>query len=417
MKILVVGSGGREHALAWKLAQEADVLCAPGNPGIAEECECRPVATDDAAGMLALCGSFQPDCVVIGPEAPLIAGLGDHLRAGGFFVVGPGADGARMEGSKAFSKAAMAAANIPTASFETFVDPLKAHAYVRARYQAGEQVVVKASGEALGKGVLMCPTLKEAQDAVERTMVQREFGDAGATVVIERRLEGREFSLLTLCSDGSYWSLPVAQDYKRAHDGDEGPNTGGMGTTSPLSWVGPALVQKTEERVVAPLLRYLASRGIAYRGVLFSGLMLVDGNPYCLEYNVRFGDPEIQSVVMRLGAGLAEAMVAVARGRSIPEVPVARPAAVSVVVASRGYPGAVEKGVPITLPSIGDGKLFHSGTAMRDGVLVTNGGRVLCASAAGDTLEQARASAYGLARGVEFEGAWMRSDIAGAGSR
>lgn len=413
MKILVVGSGGREHALAWKLSQEAEVLCAPGNPGIAEECECRAVAMEDAEGLLELCRQFRPDCVVVGPEAPLIAGLGDRLREGGFFVVGPGRDGARLEGSKAFAKAAMAASRIPTAAFETFHDPVQAHAYVGARYAEGEQVVVKASGAALGKGVLMCPTLEAAREAIERTMVQREFGDAGASVVIERRLVGTEYSLLTLCSDGRYQSLPVAQDYKRAHDGDEGPNTGGMGTYSPVPWVDEGLVKRTEERVVAPLLRYLGSRGIAYRGVLFSGLMLVQGHPYCLEYNVRFGDPEIQSVVMRLGGGLAEALSAVSRGEPIPAIEVQRPAAVSVVVASEGYPGSVEKGLPIRLPaSAPEAKLFHSGTALREGELVTSGGRVLCASAFGADLEEARGRAYALARAVEFSGAWMRTDIA-----
>lgn len=363
--------------------------------------------------MVALCRSLQPDTVVVGPEAPLIDGLADAMRDSGFFVVGPGAEGARLEGSKAYSKAAMATAGIPTAAFQTFIDPLEAHAYIRARYDAGEQVVVKASGAALGKGVLMCPTLDEAREAVERAMVVREFGDAGATVVVERRLIGREFSLLTLCSDGAYMSLPVAQDHKRAFDGDAGPNTGGMGTYSPVPWVDASLVERTEDQVVVPLLRYLASRGVPYRGVLFSGLMLVDGDPLCLEYNVRFGDPETQSVVMRLGSGLADALRAVARGEPIPELTAARSAAVSVVIASRGYPGAVEKGSPIALPPEGGStKLFHSGTALREGELVTNGGRVLCASASGETIGQAREAAYRLAREVRFEGAWMRNDIA-----
>lgn len=385
---------------------------APGNPGIASCATLWNVSADDHAALIDLCRKLDPAFVVIGPEAPLIDGLGDALRAAGQFVVGPNRDGARLEGSKAFSKDAMERAGIPSAPHKAFTRAVEAHVYVRDREAAGRQVVVKASGAALGKGVVVCDSRAEATEAIERMLIHGEFGDAGRTVVVEDRLQGPEYSLLTLCTDSGYRSLPVAQDYKRAGDGDVGPNTGGMGTHSPVSWVDDALVERTEQLVVRPLLRYLSSRGVVYRGVLFSGLMWVDGHPFCLEYNVRFGDPETQTVMMRLGSGLAHAMHQVARGEAVPPIEVLPGAAATVVVASGGYPGDVVKGLPIELPKVAEGScLFHAGTALQDGRLVTSGGRVLGASAVGSDPEKARAAAYRLAEGVQFEGAWYRSDI------
>lgn len=409
-----MGSGGREHALAWRLADEAEVVCAPGNPGMASDCACEAVDVADVSAVVDLARRVAPELVLVGPEAPLIEGFADALRGAGQFVVGPNRDGAQLEGSKAHAKQAMLAAGVPTAASQTFMRPTSAHAYARKRFEEGRPVVVKASGAALGKGVLICESAAEARDAIERTMVAREFGEAGATVVIEDFVEGREFSLLTLCSDGRFLSLPVAQDYKRAGDGDLGPNTGGMGTFSPVSWVDEAMVARTEERVVAPMLRYLESRGVAFRGVLFSGLMVVGPNPICLEYNVRFGDPETQTVMMRLGGGLAEALQAVSRGWPLPPIEVRPGASVSVVVASKGYPGDVSKGRMIGLPvPEPDTKIFHAGTAETAGKLVTAGGRVLAASAYAPDLATARAKAYALAEGVRFDGAWYRNDIAG----
>ncbi len=408
MRILVVGSGGREHALAWKLAQEHEVVCAPGNPGIAEDVECVPA--DDLVG---LARGF--DLVVVGPEEPLVDGLADRLRAVGAVVYGPGAEGARLEASKAFSKSAMQAAGVPTAEFFTFHHADPALEYARNRSGEGRRVVVKASGNALGKGVVVCDAVEEAEAAIRSMMVDHAYGEAGATVVIEERLEGPEFSLLTIVGDAGFVSLPAAQDHKRAFDGDLGPNTGGMGTVSPCAWVSPDLVAETEARVVAPVLEELRRRGISYRGTLFSGLLVQDGRPYCLEYNVRFGDPETQSVVLRLGHGLGDALFAAATGAEIVVPEVLDNAAATVLVASGGYPGAYEKGLPVSVGALPEGaKLFHAGTALRDGGLVTNGGRVIGASASGATLAEARSRAYEAAAAVRFEGAFCRGDIGGS---
>lgn len=411
MRILVVGSGGREHALAWKLSQEHEVVCAPGNPGIAQDVETVPIAASDTAGLVNLAKGF--DLVVIGPEDPLVNGLADALREAGTLVFGPGAAGARLEASKAFSKAAMQAAGVPTAAFGSFTDAKAATEFARARFDSGAAVAVKASGNALGKGVVVCDRLEQAEEAIRQMMVDRIFGDAGAEVVVEERLVGSEFSLLTLVSDAGFVSLPVAQDHKPAYEGNQGPNTGGMGTVSPPRWVSSELVARTEAEVVTPVLAYLKSQGIQFRGVLFSGLMVQDGKAYCLEYNVRFGDPETQSLTMRLGTGFGQALYAVATGTTMP-VQVLDNAAATVVVASGGYPGEYQKGLPIEIKPLPEGaKLFHAGTTLREGQLVTAGGRVIAASASAPTLEEARAKANQAAEAVRFEGAFFRRDIGG----
>ncbi|MEA2552513.1 MAG: phosphoribosylamine---glycine ligase [Fimbriimonadaceae bacterium] len=412
MRILVIGSGGREHALAWKLAQEAEVHAAPGNPGIAEDCVVHDIPTTDFPALIGLAKGLAVDLVVIGPENPLIEGLADHLRAEGIPTFGPSAESAQLEGSKAFSKALMQAANVPTAEFQSFSDSARARAYARDMFKSGRRVVVKASGTALGKGVIVCDNSEQAERAIANMIDENEFGNAGSTIVVEERLQGREFSLLTLCSDDDFYSLPIAQDYKRAQDRDRGPNTGGMGSYSPVPWISGDLVKQAEEEIVRPILQSM--RGCGYRGVLFSGLMVQDGRAYCLEYNVRFGDPETQAIMMRLGSGFADALLACAKGEPIPRPDVKDNAAVCVVVASANYPGPVEKGYVILPPEkIPEGsKLFHAGTAQKDGDLVTNGGRVFGATASGDTLEDARERAYELARAVRFQGAWFRSDIA-----
>jgi phosphoribosylamine--glycine ligase len=408
MRFLVLGSGGREHALAWKLAQEAQVVVAPGNPGAAEDAETQPVALGDVAAIVALAQRVSPDVVVVGPEDPLIAGVADALRESGFDTVGPGRQGARLEASKAWAKEAMARAGVPTAASRSFRQFAAAAAYARSRFHEGQGVAIKASGAALGKGVVVCTDLEAAMEALERMLVHRELGEAGDEVVVEDRLIGQEFSLLTLVSDGRYLSLPVAQDHKRLLDGDEGPNTGGMGTFSPVDWVSEELVQATEDQVVAPILATVPD----YRGVLFSGLMVVDGRPKCLEYNVRFGDPETQSVVRRLGAGFTEALAAVAQGAPIPPIEVLDNAAVTVVLASAGYPGPYSKGTPITVGPLPEGvKLFHAGTALQDGRLVTAGGRVLGVSATGPIVREAAGKAYGAMESVRFDGRHYRTDI------
>jgi len=412
MRILVVGKGAREHALAWKLAQEAEVICAPGNPGIAQDVECLPINEFDFDGLIALCRLRLIDLVVVGPEDPLIAGLANALRDAGIDVYGPGKYAAELEGSKAFSKKLMLDAGVPTAPFMSFRDPNEAKTYIRERFADGRRVVVKASGAALGKGVVVCDSEEEAEASIDQMMVHRIFGDAGAIVVVEDRLEGPEFSLLTIVGDDHYVSLPVAQDRKRIFDNDLGPNTGGMGTYSPLPWVSADMVAQVEASVVVPTLKALKARGILYRGTLFSGLMVDHGTPYCLEYNVRFGDPETQSVMMRLRTGLVQALRSAARGEPIVPPQIVPNAAVTVVVASGGYPGEYKKGLPIEIgPTPMGVKLFHAGVAMVDGKLVTNGGRVICATAAAPRLDDARRLAYTGAEAVKFEGAQYRTDI------
>jgi phosphoribosylamine---glycine ligase len=410
MKILLVGSGGREHALAWKLSQEAEIICAPGNPGISQCARIFPVPIGDQSGLVELACREAVDLVVIGPEDALIAGLADALRSRGVSVFGPGAAGAKLEGSKAFSKQLMHDAGVPTADFAIFIDSEAAHRYIDA---TGSSVVVKASGAALGKGVIVCDSAAEAHDAIESMMVDETFGKAGQTVVIEERLSGPEFSLMTLCSNGEIFSLPVAQDYKRALDGNRGPNTGGMGSVSPVEWLSANLVEQTEATVVAPTLAALRNQGIEFRGVLFSGLMVHEGQVQCLEFNVRFGDPETESQMMRLGSGFAAALKACADGRPIPAIEVLNNAAVTVIVASGGYPNAYEKGIPISVGTVPEGvRVFQAGTSMDGGALVTSGGRVLAVSASGESVDAARELAYKGVEEVSFHGAYCRRDIA-----
>lgn len=413
MRILVVGSGGREHALVWKLKQEAEVFCSPGNAGIAQECECFDVSATDQAGIGALCHRLIPDLVVIGPEDPLIAGLADFLRKESFAVFGPNQNAATLEGSKAWSKQMMVEAGVPTAAYQSFSDPELAFAFAESRFAAGRQVVVKASGNALGKGVVVCSSIDEAEVAIGAMLVEREFGEAGANIVIEDRLVGREFSLLTIVGGRETISLPIAQDHKRALDGDRGPNTGGMGTYSPCEWVSEELLAQTERHIVKPMVKHLADIGIDYRGVLFSGVMVVDDIPYCLEYNVRFGDPETQTVIQRLGSGFAALLFAAATGQPLPKMATLENAVVTVVMASAGYPGRYKKHVPIHIGKLPPGVLvFHAGTGMSDGELVTTGGRVLGVSASASTLPEARTLAYAGVESIRFNGSTCRKDIA-----
>lgn len=412
MTVLVYGSGGREHALAWKLAKEAEVLVTPGNPGIAEDAECVPLPDGGFPGLADLCRARNVDLVVVGPENPLIEGMADVLRARDIAVFGPGASAARLEGSKAFAKALMAQAGVPTAEFGTFHDAATARAYAAACFDRGAPVVVKASGAALGKGVIVCSNKEEAFAWIERLITHREMGEAGDTVVLERRLVGREFSLLTLCSEAGFHSLPVAQDYKRIGDGDQGPNTGGMGAVTPIAGISPDAVAEVEARMVRPMLAALAAQGAPFRGTLFTGVLVEDGTPYCLEYNVRFGDPETQCVLPILGPGLAEALRAAAAGDPIEPVPTQTVASCAVVIASPGYPGDYPKGRPITVePMDPEVKLFHAGTRIDADRLVTNGGRVAAVTATGATLTEARLLAYANVGRVRFEGAYHRSDI------
>lgn len=414
MKALLVGSGGREHALAWKLAKEGwEVLVAPGNAGIALNFAIVGAPVHDRMQLLEAATAFGPDLVIIGPEDPLIAGLADMFRENGYAVFGPGMDAARLEGSKSFSKDMMKRAEVPTADYQTFSHSGQAIEYLQEKFDLGKQVAVKASGAALGKGVVVCSTFEEAREATIGMLDEHVMGDAGKSVVIEERLFGREFSLLTVVSGNKIVSLPVAQDYKQIFDGDEGPNTGGMGTYSPVDWLTQDTVLETEDRVVRPILKLFSDLGIDYRGTLFSGLMLSDGDVKCLEYNVRFGDPEIQTIVRRLESGFGDLLMAAASGVELVAPVVSQQSAVTVVCASAGYPGDIEKGQPITMGDMPAGvEVFYAGVAKGgDGGLVTSGGRVLGVSAVGETLESARELAYLGVDQVEFAGNQYRSDI------
>lgn len=412
MRVLIVGSGGREHALAWKLSQEAEVFACPGNPGIGHLAKLLTCSLEDLPAQAL---ELKVDLVVVGPENPLLEGIADRFRAVGLPTFGPGHDGAMLEGSKEWSKELMWRAGVPTAEFETCRTIEEAREVIQRFSAAGKQVAVKASGLAFGKGVVVCATEREALDAVEMMMVDRELGAAADSVVIEERLNGREFSLFSICSGTSFVSLPVAQDYKRILDGDRGPNTGGMGSYSPVDWVTPEMVDSTERHVVKPMLNELKTLGIDYRGVLFSGLLVQEGKIYCLEYNVRFGDPEIQSLVRRVGEGFGDLLLAAANGQDLTgwSLDISDEAAVTVCMASPGYPGSYPKGIALDIPEMApEVVVFHAGTSLVDDRLVSSGGRVLAVSATGKSVGEARARAYRACDEIEFEGGFYRRDIA-----
>jgi len=420
VKLLVVGSGGREHALCWALKRDrpdAELYCAPGNPGTAEFATNVASDSSDISAVSALCEQLNVDLIVVGPEAPLAAGLADALRAQGRRVFGPIASAARIEASKAFAKDVMNAAGIPTAASATFTDLSAALAYVD---QHAEPLVVKASGLAAGKGAIVCATRAEAADALRSMMGARIFGDAGGTVVIEDFLEGEELSVLAVTNGREVRLLPAAQDHKRLLEGDRGPNTGGMGAYCPVSIATPALLARVERQVLLPTLAELERIGAPFRGVLYAGLMISPaGVPNVIEFNCRLGDPETQAVLPLVNRGLVDLFWAAADGAPLPELEISRAAAVTTVIAARGYPDAPEKGAVIELGgkaerrSGGDLDLvFHAGTRQdADGTLRANGGRVLAVTAVRDGFAEAQAASRALAESVQFEGSQFRRDI------
>lgn len=415
MRVLVAGSGAREHALTWKLASSPLVealICAPGNGGTAAIAENRPVAADDAVGIARLAREAEVDLVVLGPEAAIAAGAGDLLREAGIPVFGPNREAGRIESSKAFAKELMVRAGIPTAAYGAFRDPDPA---LRMASRLSGQVAIKADGLAQGKGVYVCRSLAEAEAAVSALLRRRELGPAGDTVVVEELLEGPEVSLLAITDGTAVCPLVPARDFKRAHDGDLGPNTGGMGAYSPPIDVDQELARRLVADLVEPALAELGRRGLEYRGVLYAGIMLTADGPRVLEFNARFGDPETQVVLPRLKSDLAPLLLAAARGRlaQVAEPQWSPRPAVGVVVASGGYPGAYRTGLPIDLPAASEGLLFHAGTRLDSGGrLLTSGGRVVTAVGLGDTVAAARDAAMSLAQRVRFPGAFFRRDIA-----
>jgi phosphoribosylamine---glycine ligase len=424
VKILLIGGGGREHALAWKIAQSPLVerlYAAPGNPGIARHATCVGIPADQDEALLAFARERRVDLTVVGPEAPLVAGLADRFVAGGLAVFGPSARAAALEGSKAFAKSLMARHGIPTARFETFTEPASARAYCR---EMGAPCVVKADGLAAGKGAIVCRTLDEADRAIAECLERRAFGAAGARVVVEEFLEGEEVSFFAIVNGADAVPLAAAQDHKTVDDGDRGPNTGGMGAYSPVSLVDPAVKDRIMATIVRPTAEALVAEGAPYRGVLYAGLMMTREGPKVIEFNCRFGDPECQAIVVRSPDDLVPLMAAVARGERLDRcgewaidwsAGPARRAAVCVAVASGGYPGAYRTGLRIdgvdAAEAFGGVHVFHAGTALRGEELVTAGGRVLGVTAVAPDVEGAIARAYEAVSRIRFDGMHYRRDI------
>ena len=415
MNILILGSGGREHALAWAVKQNPKcdrLIVAPGNAGIAQIAECASFDINDGQSVVQFATDHSVDFVIIGPEAPLAAGVGDSLRAAGILTFGPSQEAAKLEASKAFTKELCDACDAPTAAYARFDSAAPAKDYIR---ENGAPIVVKADGLAAGKGVIVAMTEAEALDAID-DMFSGAFGGAGAEVVIEEFMEGEEGSLFVLCDGENVLSVGTAQDHKRVGDGDTGPNTGGMGAYSPAPVLSASVEALAMETIIKPCVAEMARRGTPYQGVLYAGLMIKDGQPRLVEYNARFGDPECQVLMMRLGAQALDLMLACADGTlSSAQVNWANDHAMTIVMAANGYPGDYAKGTEIrgldALPESSTQMCFHAGTAQKDGAIVANGGRVLNITARGATLAEAHKAAYAILDKIDWPEGFSRSDI------
>ena len=414
MNILILGSGGREHALAWATLQNPKcdkLIVAPGNAGISAIAECADIDILNGGAVAEFCFENAIDFVLVGPEAPLAAGVADRLREAGLLVFGPSKDAARLEASKAFTKEICDAANAPTAAYARFTEVEAAKDYIRTQ---GAPIVIKADGLAAGKGVIVAMTLEEALEGVET--VFSEFGDAGAEAVIEEFMEGEEASYFLLVDGETVLAIGTAQDHKRVGDGDTGPNTGGMGAYSPAPVLSEAIATRALDDIVKPTMREMARRGMPYQGVLYAGLMIKDGMPRLVEYNVRFGDPECQVLMMRLGGQAFDLIHACAEGRlAEAKVNWADDHAVTVVMAAEGYPGTPKKGTVIrgldTLPEDSQNMVFHAGTRAEDGKILANGGRVLNVTARGASLKEAQARAYAMVDAIDWPEGFCSRDI------
>lgn len=416
MKVLIIGGGGREHTLVWKLSQSRRVdkiFCAPGNAGISELAECLDIKTEDIESLLNFARYEWIDLTVVGPEAPLVMGIVDAFRKDRLRIFGPPASGARLEGSKVFAKDFMRKYGIPTAEYKTFTSYLHAEEYVRLK---GAPIVIKADGLAGGKGVFVAESVDEAIDALKKIMKEKVFGDAGNRVVVEQCLKGEEVSFMVLTDGKTILPLATSQDYKRIYNNDRGPNTGGMGAYSPAPVITKRLHSEIMSGIMKPLLKGLKREGIDYRGIIYAGLMICNGKPYVLEFNCRFGDPEAQPVLMRLKGDLFDAMKATVDGRlRDAKLSWRKDASVCVVISSKGYPNAYEKGKIIrgldTLKGSDDLFVFHAGTSLSDGELVTSGGRVLGVTASGKNIKDAKDRAYRAIGKIHFDGMHYRKDI------
>ena len=415
MNILILGSGGREHSLAWAVLQNPKcdkLIVAPGNAGIAQIADCATIDINDGGTVVEFAARNNIDFVIIGPEAPLAAGVANRLREAGVLVFGPSKAAAALEASKAFTKEICDACNAPTAAYGHFTDAAAAKAYVQTQ---GVPIVVKADGLAAGKGVIIAETVAQAEAAID-DMFGGEFGAAGAEVVIEEFMEGEEASFFILCDGENVLPIGTAQDHKRVGDGDTGPNTGGMGAYSPAPVLTDEIAERAMAEIIRPCMAEMAKRGMPYQGVLYAGLMIQNGAPRLVEYNVRFGDPECQVLMMRLGAQALDLMHAAAEGRlDDMRVNWGNDHALTVVLAAKGYPAAYEKGSVIggldSMPEDSSNMVFHAGTAARDGQIVAVGGRVLNVTARGDTLAQAQERAYAMVDAVDWPEGFCRRDI------
>jgi phosphoribosylamine--glycine ligase len=418
MKVLVIGNGGREHALAWKIGQSPRVdrvFVAPGNAGTAGDAENVDISPTDFSRLIKFAKQNEIGLTVVGPELPLVKGIVDAFKDARLRVFGPRAGAAELEGSKVFCKELLRHADVPTADYQVFRNADHATTFLKEREDV--PVVVKADGLASGKGVFVCSTRAEAIEAVRRIGRNKEFGDAGNQIVIEERLDGQEASVLAITDGRTIVTLPPAQDHKRAYDGDTGPNTGGMGAYCPATLVDDDTLHLIEEHVLVPTVHAMKRSRRPFRGVLYAGMMLTNQGPKVLEFNVRFGDPECQPILMRLQSDLVDLLDATIDGRldELPPLQFDPRAAVSVVMASEGYPGSYERGFPIRglddAAKIPDVKVFHAGTATVDGQTITNGGRVLAVTALGSTIPAAKLQAYTAVKCIRWAGAWCRKDI------
>ena len=416
MRVLVVGGGGREHALVWKIAQSpkvSKIYCAPGNAGISEQTTLVPIKANDLNGLLEFALKEKIDLTVVGPEDPLARGVVDLFESKGLSIFGSSKKAAEIEGSKAFAKEMMRKYHIPTGSYEIFGDPKEAKNYIR---KVGAPVVVKADGLAAGKGVIVCNSVEEAIQSVDRIMVERIFGEAGNRVVVEEYLVGEEASYIAFTDGKVILPMASSQDHKPIFDGDKGPNTGGMGAYSPAPVVTDQVHERILERILRPIIQGMGEEGRPYKGVLYAGLMIHDGHPRVLEFNARFGDPETQPVLIRMKGDIIPILEACIKGNlSGCEIEWDSRASVCVVMASKGYPGNYEKGKPISgmkeVSKMEDVFVFHAGTALKDNQMVTNGGRVLGVTGLGKDIPRAIERAYEAVKKISWEGVHYRTDI------